>query len=270
MSSPTSQTPPPPMPGQQPATVAPEAAGPGLSEPQRLVDVFIAPSKTFDDIRRNAKWWAPFLLLVLSGTAYLFTIDKKIGWDAIVEARMAHATPFLQHALEQLPPEQKQNIVDRQIKGASRAIYWAPLVVLIYGLLAAGVLTPTFNFMFDAGVKFKHALAVVFYGALPRIVWHLLAMVVIFAGAEAEGFDQENPVATNLGAFLGINSDNHFLYRFLSAFDILFIWIVVVIAIGFTRISSRKKLSKGAAIAAVGGWYMVAMLVRAVLSQFLG
>jgi hypothetical protein len=60
------------------------------------------------------------------------------------------------------------------------------------------------------------------------------------------------------------------LYRFLTGFDIFFIWIVVVIAIGFIQISARKKISKGAAIAAVGGWYLVMMLCRAALAPIIG
>ena len=36
-----------------------------LSEGQRLIDTFIAPSKTFTDLRRNASWWAPFIAIVI-------------------------------------------------------------------------------------------------------------------------------------------------------------------------------------------------------------
>ena len=270
MSSPTSSTPPPPNPNPFPApAMAPEPMGPGLSEPQRLLDVFIAPSKTFADVKRKATWWVPWLLLTLMGTAYLLTVEKKIGWEAIIQARMAHATPFFQRALDQMTPEQKQNIIERQVNGSRRGIYYGPVIVLLYGLIAAGVLTPTFNFAFDAGVKFKHALAVVFYGALPRILWLGLGMAAIYAGVEADGFDHENPVATSLGTFLGINSDSRFLYRFLSGFDIFFIWIVIVIGLGFAQIATRK-ISKGSAITVVAGWYLVMILCRAVLASVIG
>jgi len=249
---------------------APEPAGPGLSEPQRLINVFIAPSKTFEDITRKSRWWIPWLLLTLVGSLYILSVQKKVTFEAIIDARNAHLTPFMQRAMEQMPPEQRQLINDRQINGYRRGIYLGSITLLIYGLLAAAVLTPTFNFLFDAGVKFKHAFAVVFYGSLPRILWLALGMVVVFVGVEPEGFDIENPVATSLGAFLGINSDSRFLYRFLTAFDVFFIWIVVVIAIGFIQISARKKISKGAAIAAVGGWYLIMMLCRAALSPIIG
>lgn len=268
MSSPTGPTP-QPIPTQQqiqPGT----PVGPGLSEMQRLVDVFVAPSKTFADIKRKASsWWIPCVLLALMGTAYMITVDKKIGYDAIVQARMAHATPFFQRALDQMTPEQKQDIVDRQIRSSRRNIYFGPVLILLYGLLAAGLLTPTFNFLLDAGVKFKHALAVVFYGALPRILWHALGLVVIYAGVDPEGFDMENPVATSPGALLGIYSDHPYFYRFLTTFDIFFVWIVIIIGLGFVQVSSRK-ISKGSAIAVVAGWYVVMMLCRTALAAIIG
>ena len=36
----------------------------GLSQVERVVDTFVAPSKTFTDILRSTSWWLPFLLLV--------------------------------------------------------------------------------------------------------------------------------------------------------------------------------------------------------------
>ncbi len=57
------QTPPPP-----PAP-APEPAG--LSEGARLIDTFIAPTKTFTDLRRNASWWAPFALMAIVSVLFV-------------------------------------------------------------------------------------------------------------------------------------------------------------------------------------------------------
>ncbi|MGC2741826.1 MAG: hypothetical protein WA672_01470, partial [Candidatus Angelobacter sp.] len=80
MSSPTGPTPPPPpMYPVASSPVSPEPGGPGLSEPQRLVNTFIAPSKTFTDIRRNASWWVPFLLISIFSISFFVMIDKKVG-----------------------------------------------------------------------------------------------------------------------------------------------------------------------------------------------
>src|ERR1700677_1450095 len=51
---------------------------PGLSQVERVVDTFIAPTKTFTDILRSTTWWLPFLLAVLVTLAVAFAIDKQV------------------------------------------------------------------------------------------------------------------------------------------------------------------------------------------------
>src|SRR5437879_3670736 len=93
----------------EPSAPADQTAQPGLSQVARVINTFIAPSKTFLDIRRSASWWLPWLLGTLSVMAFLYTVEKKVGYDAIINSRFAHAS-FLQKTLDRLTPEQKQNM----------------------------------------------------------------------------------------------------------------------------------------------------------------
>src|SRR3984885_2443711 len=70
-----------------------------LSEGARIVDTFIAPSKTFTDLRRNASWWAPFLLMVIISTVFVYVAGQKIGFRKIMENQM-QAQPKAQERLE--------------------------------------------------------------------------------------------------------------------------------------------------------------------------
>jgi hypothetical protein len=47
---------------------------PGLTPVQRVVDSFVAPSKTFADILRNSSWWLPYLLSALIGLVFAYAI----------------------------------------------------------------------------------------------------------------------------------------------------------------------------------------------------
>ena len=42
--------------------IQPEASTKPLSQAERVVDTFIAPSKTFTDILRSSSWWLPWLI----------------------------------------------------------------------------------------------------------------------------------------------------------------------------------------------------------------
>ena len=66
------------------AVVPPQEPAP-LSEAQRLVDTFIAPSKTFTDFRRNASWWAPFLIIAVVSLSFIYVVDQKVGFRKVVE-----------------------------------------------------------------------------------------------------------------------------------------------------------------------------------------
>ena len=77
MSSSTGPTPPPPPMYAAPVPpTASEPAGPGLSEPQRLINVFIAPRKTFEDLKRNPSWWVPWVIAAVFGIISAFLIGQ--------------------------------------------------------------------------------------------------------------------------------------------------------------------------------------------------
>ena len=68
--------------GVQPAVVGTS----GLSQWQRVVNVFSAPSKTFEDIKRgNRSWWLPFLFAIVISYALFAAITMKVGWQQVAE-----------------------------------------------------------------------------------------------------------------------------------------------------------------------------------------
>jgi len=243
---------------------AESATAPALSEIERVVDTFIAPRKTFMDLRRSASWWLPFLLAIIATTAFMLTVEKKVGWDAVVNYTFNHAS-FMQR----IPAEQKPAVIDKQIKSAHNRLYTGPIYTLVFAAIFAALLLATFNFALDAQVKYKTVLAVLFYGWLPKLVTSALAILVMFVGVEPEGFDMENPVATHLGAILGTNTDSRYLYHLLASVDLISIWCIFLIGLGMATIAN-KKIKVGTAITVVALWFLVGDLLRVALAAFAG
>jgi hypothetical protein len=217
-----------------------EPTTPGLSEPQRIINVYTAPSKTFTDIRRNASWWAPWLLMSIVGLAFVATIDKKVTWERVTENMMANMSEAQKSRLESAPPaaqEQQKRITQKSIQYTS---YASPILLLLIVLIYAAVLLGVFNFGLGAEINFKQAYAVVMYGFLPRLVQSILAIIIILLMPNLDNFNLENPVPTN-PAVLVSSMDHPALYRFLVSFDIISIWICVVLGIGFASISKVKR-----------------------------
>lgn len=224
---------------------------------ERVVDTFVAPSKTFTDIRRNASWWVPWLLMSIFGLALVFVVDKKLGMETAYENQLK-LSPKQMDKIDQLPPDQKATQM-RIGATVTRYISYAwPLLTIVFVGVIAGVLMATFNFGFGAEVKFKQALAIGMYASLPSIVKVLIAMGVVGMGA-AEGFTFQNMVASNLGGLVDPTS-SHFLYSVLTAIDAFTIWTLILTGIGYSCVTRVKR---GTCMAVVFGWWAVVTLAGA-------
>ena len=241
---------------------APESAP--LSQGARIINTFIAPSKTFADLRRSAAWWAPFLLMIVVSTALVYTAGQKIGFRKIMENQM-QSQPKAQARLENLPADQRERQMEQGAKVTQIISYIFPAITLMIWLLIALFLWATFKLAVGADVSYGVSLGIVVYAALPLMVKTLLALVSVLAGMSPESFSFQNPIASNPGYFMN-PTDGVFLYSLASGVDIFMIWTLVLTAIGFTCVS---KVKSGTAYAVVFGWWIVLSLAGAALGAAL-
>src|SRR5215472_3659788 len=172
------------------STPAPDAKP--LSQIERIVDVFIAPSKTFTDLLRSAAWWAPWLLIVLVSVAFIYVGGEKVGFRKIAENNMK-AQPKQQARVEQLPPAEREQAMERAAAFTKAISYSFWIFQLVILLIIAGLQFGTFKLAAGANVTFKVSLAIVIYASLPGIIKALLAMVSLLAGASPDSFTLQNP-----------------------------------------------------------------------------
>src|SRR5215467_14415833 len=85
-----------------------ETVPPGLSEPQRIINTFIAPSKTFEDIRRNASWWVPWLITSILTLAAVVVFTQKVNLADIVREQIANSPRAQQFESQPKADQEKQ------------------------------------------------------------------------------------------------------------------------------------------------------------------
>jgi len=235
----------------------PVAQAAPLSEPARVINTFIAPSKTFTDLRRSASWWLPFLISSIVSVMFVYVVDQKVGFRQAMENQI-RIQPKQAERLERLPADQRETAM-RQQTGFWRAFsYASPVVGLFFYLIIATVLFATFKFAVNAEIRFKTMYALVVFAWLPAIFVSLLAIVSLLAGVSSEGFLIQNPAATNLGTVMDPTSSPA-LYALLSSVDAFTIWSLILMAIGVTCIS---KVKRGTAYAVVFGWFGLWVLIK--------
>jgi len=228
----------------------------GLSEGARLLNTLVAPTRTFTDLKRNARWWVPWLLMAAMSYAMVAVVASKIGLGQVSENQMK-MNPSQMERLEKAPPEQQARAKAIGVTITKAISYSYPAISLVILTIIAAVLMGTFNFLAGADVPFKVALAVVMYASLPGIIKAALVVVSLLAGAAPENFTFQNPLASNLG-WLVDPGESRVLYTLGSAIDLFMFWTLALTAIGFTCVS---KVKRGTAFAVVFGWWAVLTLI---------
>lgn len=257
----------PPLPTPQSA-LPEQPVEPGLSEPARIINIFVAPSQTFADVRRNPSWFSPWLLSAIISLILAFVSVQKLDLGQIVRQAMERS-PIAQKRLEQATPEQREKGIALQTTIAKVTFFTSPLLFLIGGIIIGAVLLGVFNFGFGAEVSFRQALAVTFYGLLPGIVSAILVIVAILVSSDPNSLDfaSGNPIATSPAFFMDANG-NKFLYSLASGIDIIRIWQIILLGLGFAIVSSsgRRKLAASTAITTIFVIYFVLVLGRAAIA----
>jgi hypothetical protein len=233
-----------------------------LSEGARIVNTFIAPSKTFTDLRRNASWWGPWILIAIFSLLFIYAIGKQVGFEQISKNQIAHSSRADQ--FDKLPADQQTKQIQISSKIIGFFAWGSPILILFYALIETLALWLTFKLAVGAETTFKRAYAIVMYAGLPGIIGAILGTISMFAGISPEGFDINNPVGTNVAYYLDPETTNKFVRGMSSSLDVISIWTIVLLGIGF---ACNSKVKRSTAIIIVAVWYLVFKLITSGLGS---
>jgi hypothetical protein len=235
-------------------------AAPGLTQAERVADIFVAPSKSFEDIRRNATWWLPFLLLVIFSSAVGYSVQKQVGFERAYTNHL-HDTPTQEDRINQLPPEQKAHTLEISAKITAGFTYGFPVLLALGFALYSLILWAAFNFGLGAETTYGQVYAVTWYAALPYLLTSLLTIITLWFGGSPETYDYTNPVGTNLAFYLP--DAGPAVKALLSALDLIKLWSLALQVIGMAIIA-KKTIMQSALI--VVGWFVFVLAIGAGLA----
>ncbi|MGD0736543.1 MAG: YIP1 family protein [Terracidiphilus sp.] len=245
------------------------SGGPGLSQMQRVICTFTAPSKTFEDIKRgNKSWWLPFVIMFLTFAVFFGAVTSKVTWKQVAENEQKKMPEFARHMIENMPPEQRARQEQQAPITQEITAVLAPFGVLLLDLVAAGVLLGTINFVFGGKARFGSLFAVTLYAGL--VLWPLrwlLAAVTIFAGMDPEAFNIHNSAPTNVASFFPELQSHLAVYGLLTAIDALSIWCMIVTSIGVATVAGVKRSS---GYFTVFGWWVIGILIGVGIAAAMG
>jgi len=244
------------------AVIQPEGSAAPLNEVERVVDAFIAPTKTFTDIRRSASWWMPYLIGVVVTLILGAVVQQKIGWDKTYE-NILKQSPAQQQKVEGLPADQQARAMQMGANITKYSFWATPVIALIAAIVAAAVLLATVNFGFGGRAKFGQMIAVWMYATLPWAIQGILGTITTYF-VDPDTFNLKNFVGTNIGYYLPQDLPKTVI-ALGSALDIFTIWALVLLTIGCAIVGNIKK---GQAAIVVWGWWVVMTILKVVGAMF--
>lgn len=207
-----------------------------MSFVKRLINVFYAPSETFEAITTRRDWkdlWIPLIILALVGL-----VASVILKDLTIDYRLDNLERVIENS-NRIPAERKAEILNQQyektvnpspfamVLGYVTAILATPVRVLFFALVVfmAG------NFIFGGEAKYIDLLILSGYVYLINILELLVKIPLMLSKWDME-------VSTGLG-LLGIGEFGDFIYHFLAGVDVFAFWRVILFAIGMSVIYKK-------------------------------
>jgi Yip1 domain len=224
------------------AAGVPEAPGP-INHFGRILGVFFSPKATFEDIARRPTWIVPVALMTVLGVATAFFLNQKVDWRDVAAKRIEDSPRSAN-----LSAEQKEQQIAMSAKISPVVSYcFGALLPTLGVLVVALVLWLAYNVIGGAGTNFSTSLGVVAHVFSVTLLSGVLFIVILLLKAPGT-VDLDNPVATNVGAFLP-ESTPKALMSLGRSVDLFAVWMLVLLSIGFTAVNPKKLRGKALSIA---------------------
>jgi hypothetical protein len=233
-----------PMPA--PAPVAePEAK---ISPFGRIIGVLFSPKSTFEDIARKPSWILPVVISTIFGIVATVSLNQRMNWRQYLSEQFEKNPQTAQ-----LSPDQKEKQLDISVKVTTYVVYVAGILgSILFAVIVAGVMMLAYNLLAGAHATFSQSLAIVSHTLMVGLVSTPIFLLVVFL-RDKGSIDPNNPVATNLGAFLPEESAK-WLMTLCKSIDIFTIWTLILIAIGFAAVNPKKLKGAKSYIIAFSIW----------------
>ncbi|HKI11028.1 MAG TPA: YIP1 family protein [Candidatus Acidoferrum sp.] len=221
---------------------------PAISPLGRVVGVLFSPKGTFEDIVRKPSWLLPVLIATVLGIVSTVVLNQRINWRDYILQQIDKSP-----RAAQLSTEQKQQQAEISTKVTVYIVYAVgALGSVLFALIVGAVMMLAYNVLAGAGATFSQSLGIAAHTLLVGIFSTPIFLLVLLLRPPGT-VDPENPVATNVAAFLPEESAK-WLIALCKSIDIFTIWTLLLLAIGFAAVNPRKLKGSKPYVVAFSVW----------------
>lgn len=239
-------------------TVLASGVSADLSLPQRVLGMIVSPFPTYEAVAAKPKWLGVLAFTTLLGALAWFTfLSTDVGRQAFIDQQIHQreswgqpVTPEFLQGIERMAPMMRFIIPGSTL-----------LIGPIFALIIAGVLYGIFGAIMGGGGTFKQAFAVIVHAGVVPTVASLGVLALNYARETMSS-------ATNLAVFVQMLPEESFVVRFLGIIDLVWVWYLIVLAIGLAVLYRRKASS--VAYSFLGLYLVIALIIAGARSALGG
>lgn len=211
-----------------------EAPAATMSPLGRVIGVFFSPKPTFEDIVRKPSWLLPFAIFVALVVAVCVSINLRMNWRDYISQQIEKSPQA-----SQLSAEQKEQRIEGGVKVAPVFTYVFGIGVQIIIVFAVAlIMWGAYSLLGGISTNFSTALGITSHAFMTSLVSTPLFILTAFLKPYGT-LDLENPLASNLAVLLPDDAAK-WLVALCKSVDIFAIWILILLAIGFTAVNPKK------------------------------
>jgi hypothetical protein len=220
-------------------STAPAVVAPKTSFWEDVFDIFVSPAAVFRR-RQNSSIWPPMLFVAISIGIIVFATFNTLQPIFDAEYSRAIAKAIAKN------PQNAQATTDAMNKfrsvGENFGRYGVGVIMLVT-MFVLGTVSWLLGMLVGAKQTYNTALVVAAWSYMPRVLG------VLINGVQGLLMDPENlkgPLSISLSParFMDPETSNQLLYQIAGRFDLITIWVTVLLAIG---LYVTGKVSKGSA-----------------------
>lgn len=232
-------------------STAPAAVAPKTSFWEDAFDIFVSPAAVFRR-RQNSSFWPPMLLVAISIGIIVFATFNTL--QPIFDAEFARAiakTAAKNPQAAQAPAEAMNKFRDM---GENVGRYGAGLLILVT-MFVVGTIAWLLGKLFDSKQTYNAALVVAAWSFMPRVLGALIGGIQGLL-MDPESLKSQLSISLSPARFMDPDTSNQLLFQLMGRFDLITIWVTVLLAIGLSvtgRVSKSNAVVFGTLIWIVGG-----------------
>ena len=219
----------------------------------RLVGVIFSPRGTFPAVVARPAWLGALsVALLIIAVAQFTLLSTQVGKDLALEQNVS-----MMEAFGQTISDEQYDAMER---GMENARFTGPILTLVvtplFMLLTSGILHVMFGMVGGGNGTFKQVYAISAHAAIISALQVVFTTVVTLAAGRLAGAD--------LSVFVPTLEDTSFVYRFLSAIDLFYVWSTFVTAVGLAVLYKRR--TSPIAMVLFGIYLVIALIIGYVRS----